>query len=128
MVFLKFILVLVLTVCLTPSNGRAEDRPVQKLGRGIANIVTSPVEVVKQTRSYWIQGSAKTFHISAWLFCGVVYGGVMTIARIVSGAWDIATFPISQPKGYQPMLKPDYVFQEWPQRQPGVAYKQLGDK
>ncbi|MDE2028624.1 MAG: exosortase system-associated protein, TIGR04073 family [Candidatus Omnitrophica bacterium] len=128
MAFVRIALIFVLTGFLVSSNSLAAVRPIQKFGRGIANLVTAPVEIVKQERSSWIQGSAKTFHISAWLFCGAVYGVAMTVARAGSGVWDIVTFPFALPKDFKPLLKPDYVFQEWPRRQPGIIYKQLGDK
>lgn len=98
--------------------------PAEKLGRGFENIITSPVEIVKQTRWAWIEGSAKTFHISAWLLSGVVKGGAMTIGRIGSGIFDLVTFPINT----NSLITPANVFQEWPERKPGVIYKQLGDK
>lgn len=94
----------------------------QKLVRGVSNIITSPVEIVKQTRYYWIEGSTKTYHISAWLFCGFVKGLVMTVARIGSGVWDIVSFPFPS----QSLVQPSCVFADWPHRQPGVVYHQLG--
>jgi hypothetical protein len=51
----------------------------------------------------------------------------MTAARVGSGAWDVVTFPIKTPANYEPLLKPDYVFDQWPQRQEGVVYKNLRD-
>ncbi len=98
--------------------------PTNKFFRGVENIITSPVEVVKQTRWAWIEGSARTFHISAWLLCGVVKGAAYTIGRIGSGVIDIVTFPISS----NSLMTPASVFQEWPQRTPGIVYKQLGEK
>lgn len=115
-----------LVICSATSYG--SDTPLSKLKRGAVNVATAPVEIVKEFRSHWIQGSEKTFHISAWLFCGVVKGAVMTVVRAGSGAWDIATFPIPVPKDYAPLSNPAYVYEEWPHRDPGIVYKNLGDK
>ena len=113
-------------VCVT--SAFAATNPVQKLGRGIVNVVTAPVEIPKEIRAHWIKGSEKTYHIIVWIFCGTVKGVVMTGARIGSGSWDIATAPINIPQDYAPLLKPEYVFDYWPKRQEGVIYKNLGDK
>jgi putative exosortase-associated protein (TIGR04073 family) len=108
-------------------NSFAAKGAVHKLGRGITNIVTSPIEIPKEIRAHWIKGSEKTPHILAWIFCGVVKGTFMAAARIGSGAWDVVTFPAEIPENYEPLLKPDYVFGQWPQRQEGVIYKNLRD-
>ena len=121
-----FIAAAFLFVLSTTSYGSGT--PLIKLERGVVNVVTAPVEIVKEFRTHWIKGSEKTSHISAWLFCGLVKGVVMTAARAGSGIWDIATFPVSVPKDYAPLLKPVYVYEEWPRRDPGVVYKSLGDK
>lgn len=90
--------------------------PLRKLERGIVNVGTAPVEIPKEIRAHWIKGSQMTDHISAWLFAGLVKGIIMTPVRLVSGAWDILTFPIEVPQDYAPLLKPDLVFDDWPKR------------
>ena len=106
----------------------AEHGPIKKLKRGVVNVLTSPFEIPKELRAHWIKGSEKTYHLSAWLFCGLVKGLVMTSARVGCGAWDILTFPFNIPPNHEPLLKPATVFDDWPQRQKGVIYKNLGDK
>lgn len=125
---MKKILFIAITLVLISSNSWAICKPVAKFIRGVENIVTSPVEIVKQTRWGWIEGSAKTFHISAWLLSGSVKGVAMMTARIGSGVWDIVTFPVNIPSGYQSLIKPNSVFQDWPERKAGVIYKQFGEK
>lgn len=97
----------------------AEDNPAQKLTRGVVNVLSAPLEVPKQARAYWIEGSKVTDHISFWIFSGLVKGVVETVKRAGSGIWDIVTFPWSNPGGNQPLMKPDYVLQEWPTRTNG---------
>ncbi len=125
---MKIVIITITITLIMFSSCWAADKPCDKLGRGALSIVTSPIEIVKQTRWAWIQGSARTYHISAWLFYGFVKGLTMTVERAGSGIWDILSFPFPVPSHYQPLLKPNTVFQDWPHRQPGVVYKQLGQK
>lgn len=122
----SFTFFLVLFVVMIDRPSFAAHDPVNKLKRGAVNVLTAPVEIPKEIRSYWIQGSEKTFHISAWIFCGLVKGVVNTPVRLVSGVWDVLTFPIATNKDNQPLYKPEYVFEEWPKRKPGVIYKNMG--
>ena len=101
---------------------------IKKLQRGIVNVVTAPVEVPKQIRAYWIAGSEKTFHIIVWGFCGFVKGLWMTPLRMVSGLWDVITCPLDLPKNGASLVKPEYVFDDWPKRKKGVVYKNLWDR
>ena len=101
---------------------------INKLQRGVVNVVTAPVEVPKQVRAAWIEGSLKTMHISAWLFYGLVKGVWMTPVRIGSGLWDIITCPWDIPSNGKSLLQPEYVFNDWPQRKEGVVYKNLWDR
>ena len=103
--------------CLMVTNlAYAQPTPIEKIKRGAFNIITSSVEIPKQVRAYWIQGSELTPHILVWIFCGAVKGGVNMISRIGSGVWDIAASSIQIPKDGEPLMKPDSVFNEWPKR------------
>ena len=102
--------------------------PLEQLGRGLTNVVTSPVEIPKQVRRYWIRGSEKTFHIIAWVFCGAVKGMINSTARLGSGFWDVVTVVVPRSTTAAPLMKPDYVFEEWPKRVPGVVYKNINDQ
>lgn len=92
----------------------AESNPATKLVRGVINIVTAPVEIPKQARAYWIEGTYKTDHFLIWTGVGSVWGMVQTVKRAGSGFWDIISFPFATPADYDPLLKPDFVFEEWP--------------
>jgi len=109
------------------THSSAANGAIKKLQRGIVNIVTAPVEVPKQIRAYWIAGSKKTMHISAWLFCGFVKGLWMAPLRVGSGLWDVITFPLDLPGNGGSLLQPEYVFDDWPHRKKGVVYKNLWD-
>jgi len=98
----------------------AEDQsiPAQvgaKFVRGTANFATGWVEIPKQIylvgkKEGWVQGA----------FRGPLEGFGMFIARTVAGAYEVLTFPIPLPPRYQPMLLPDYVWQEEPTEQLAV--------
>ncbi len=90
--------------------------PAIKLERGVVNVVTSPVEIVKYTRAYWIKGSEKTPHIIVWFFAGTIEGTVEMVKRGGSGLWDVVSFPFAVPQNYDSLIKPDYVFEDWPRR------------
>lgn len=86
-----------------------------KFVRGSANIATGWVEIPKQIylvgkKEGWVQGT----------FRGPLEGFGMFIARTVAGAYEVLTFPIPLPPRYQPMLLPDYVWQEEPAEQLAV--------
>gem|GEM_PF-914933 len=99
---------LVLLILVVPAH--AENKPLNKLSRGVVNVATAPVEIPKQVRIYWKEGAQKTPHIIVWILSGFVKGSVNTVTRISSGAWDIVSFPWAVPEDYQPLVKPDYVF------------------
>lgn len=110
-------IVQIMIMCLALSvmeSSSAEATPGRKLYRGAVNILTAPVEIPKQARAYWIKGATITPHILAWIASGTVWGVVQTVKRAGSGVWDVVTFPFNKPEDHQPLLKPDYVFQQWP--------------
>jgi putative exosortase-associated protein (TIGR04073 family) len=110
----KVIVLVLLFMFLVVGKASAANQPTKKLLRGVTNVLTAPVEVVKQTRSYWIKGAQKTPHIIVWLVSGAVWGTVQTVKRAGSGAWDVVTFPFAKPEQSKALMHPDYVFQEWP--------------
>ena len=99
---------------LCTTSAYAENNPAKKLYRGAVNIVTAPIEVPKQARAYWIEGAQKTPHILVWIGSGVAWGFVQGFKRMGSGFWDVVSFPFEKPTEYEPLFKPEYVFDEWP--------------
>lgn len=103
-----------------PLSAQAEEQspptvPAQigtKFVRGLANLVTGLGEFPKQVyligkNEGWVQGT----------FRGPVEGLGMFIARTAAGAYEVLTFPLPVPSGYQPMLLPEYVWQPEPPAQ-----------
>ena len=110
----KTLWIFLLIILFSPSMAQAESNPGKKLLRGFSNIVTAPVEIPKQARAYWIEGAQKTPHILVWIGSGAVWGMVQGVKRAGSGVWDIVSFPFEKPDGYESLLKPGCVFDEWP--------------
>lgn len=110
----KILSLLLLTTLIFSSLAKADQGPAQKLYRGVVNIITAPIEVPKQARAYWIAGAAKTPHILVWIFSGAVWGVVEGVKRVGSGLWDVVSFPVNKPEGFEPLFKPDFVFDQWP--------------
>lgn len=81
----------------------------KKLGRGIVNGVSAPLEPLNQALNY----AAKADHAmeGAAAFTGGLFAGALwwMPARFVTGALDIATFPLPP---FFPLLKPEFIQSE----------------
>lgn len=74
-----------------------------KVGRGIANIVTSPYEIIRQGMIDFED------HGGIGVFSGSIRGVFCMVGRIVVGAYEVVTFPIPVPSNFRPILYPEYV-------------------
>ena len=84
------------------------DDPLKKLGRGMANVITSPIEIPNQ-----VQRAANLDGAWAGFTIGPVKGVFMTAVRAVVGVYEIATFFVPVPRNYGPILKdPEFFFEE----------------
>ena len=88
-------------------EGRASywDGSLRKLGRGIANVVTSPLELIRTPQ-------AETYHhgyLEA-MSVGLLHGAWRTIQRGVVGVFEIVTFYAEIPKQFEPIMTPEFVF------------------
>jgi putative exosortase-associated protein (TIGR04073 family) len=103
----KIALFLVIAVLVVPMLAYAEDitkGPIEKLGRGIANVLTCPLELPKGIGD--VDEEKGAFAAYTW---GVLQGTVNIVKRAVVGVYEIATFPIPLPKDYEPILTdPEY--------------------
>jgi len=78
--------------------------PLSKLGRGLCNMVTFPLEVPEQTSR--TNNSDGPFAAST---VGILKGLGMAVGRACVGVYEVATFLIPYPKDYQPVLRdPEY--------------------
>ena len=88
------------------------EKIAMKFARGMTNVTTGWVELPKQI---YLVGHNEGWMMGALL--GPIDGLGMVIARTIAGAYEILTFPVPLPPQYQPMLKPDYVWQPEPSSQ-----------
>ena len=89
------------------ANGYCDD-PVKKLGRGLCNVVSCPLEVVKQSSDV-----ANTDGAMASMTWGVLKGVGMMAVRGVVGVYEVATFLLPFPKDYKPiMTDPEFFFED----------------
>ena len=77
----------------------------RKLGRGIANVVTSPLELIRTPelvgrRDGYIGG----------LTVGIAQGAWHAVARFATGAYDAVTFLLPVPRDFDPVLYPEFVW------------------
>lgn len=96
---------------LLPLTARAdsEDMPkgqnaLRKLGRGTANVLFGVVEVPNQvTKANSEHGGGAGFGY------GIPKGLFRWVGRELVGVYEIVTFPVPLPRGYKPIMHP-----EWP--------------
>ena len=87
------------------SSARADywDRTARKLGRGLANVITSPVEVpINIDRKLEESGPA------AGLSYGTVRGVGRCLARIGVGVFEVLSFPFPS----RVFMQPEFLFSE----------------
>ena len=81
------------------------DGSLRKLGRGIANVVTCPLELIRTPQ-------AENYHngyVEA-MSVGLLRGAWRTIQRGVVGVFEIVTFYAEIPKQFEPIMSPEFVF------------------
>jgi putative exosortase-associated protein (TIGR04073 family) len=80
-----------------------DHNPLRKLGRGFANIFFGVVEVPNQyTKAVSDHGGA------AGVTYGLPKGFVRWICREFVGVYEVVTFAVPVPKGYKPVMKPEF--------------------
>lgn len=81
---------------------------VKKLGRGVCNLITFPLEFLLQ-----ISRVNNTDGPMAGVTYGALKGTGMLIVRAAVGAYEVITFPFPFPKDYAPILTdPEFMFEE----------------
>ena len=77
----------------------------RKLGRGICNVATGPLELIREPSLVNQQDGGL-----AGATIGIVQGIWATVAREVVGAYEIATFFLPIPRGFRPIATPEFVY------------------
>ena len=81
------------------------DGALRKLGRGVANVITCPAEILRTAETVRIR---EGFLAAASV--GLVRGLARTVQRGVVGIFEIATFYAEVPEDFQPLMRPEFVF------------------
>ena len=103
---LGLVLLAIFIVPLTHANNDqapSGQNALRKLGRGFANLLFGIVEVPNQyTKAVAEHGGA------SGVTYGVPKGIVRWFARELTGVYEIVTFPVPYPKGYKPVMRPEF--------------------
>jgi putative exosortase-associated protein (TIGR04073 family) len=95
-----FALVLLVFVYAGPADAQTA---VRKMGRGLANMTTSfleiPGQMVKETRA---EGAGLGIPV------GFAKGLGMIIPRVLVGVYEFLSAPFPAPEGYRPILHPEF--------------------
>ena len=89
-------------------EGSVVEKMGKKLGRGIVNIVTGWVELPKNI----YDTSVETDNPLMGITYGTLKGLGMTVVRTGAGAYDTVSFLFPVPEDYEPILEPEFVFEE----------------
>ena len=99
-----FFAAVVLSLIVSSATPAFCNGPVTKLGRGLCNMVTFPLEVPEQISR--MNNSDGPFAAST---VGVLKGLGWAVGRACVGVFEAATFIFPAPKNYEPILKdPEY--------------------
>ena len=102
-VILSFIVSLAVPAFCDDTNTKI-DGPATKLGRGVCNILTFPLEIPEQISR--VNNSDGPFAAST---VGVLKGLGWAVGRACVGLYEAATFMLPGTKNYEPVLKdPEY--------------------
>ena len=102
-----FFAAVVLSLIVSSATPAFCDGPTTKLGRGICNMVTFPLEVPEQISR--VNNSDGPFAAST---VGVLKGLGWAIGRACVGVFETATFIFQGPQDYEPGLTdPEYFFE-----------------
>ena len=106
-IFASKLFLLLVIFFLLPTTGMAKDCPTkvgEKLGTGIANVVTGVAEVPK-TMMITGRKEGATYGMTAGLFIGMIH----MAGRLFTGALDIATFPVPT----TPIPNPTFIWDDF---------------
>lgn len=107
--YMKKLTVVILTVMILSLTGTVQAAgPAKKLGRGVSNVITSPLELLKG-----VQDTIASNGMLAGVTWGPIKGAANFLKRAVVGVYEIVTFTIPMPRDYKPILKePEFFMQE----------------
>jgi len=111
-IVLAVILTLFAATSFAADEAYLSGRVMTKFKRGIVNIVSSPLELPKNLKEHWDEGGTEPIKKTAYVMGGFVKGVAWVIGRAGSGLWDALTPNLDIPGNNEPLMKPDYVWDE----------------
>lgn len=99
------VLVLVVIGLLTISAPSYAQDAFKKLGRGVVNSLTGWLEIPKG-----VVDESKANNVFMGLTVGTIKGLGLGLVRTGAGIYETVTFPFPIPEGYEPIVKPEYVY------------------
>lgn len=101
---LVVVLVLIVSVVMLLGPPAYSQNAPRKLGRGLANTMTGWVEMFMEVgRKVEDKGDI------AGIFVAPFTGMVKAFGRTLAGVYDVCTFIIPLPRGYKPLVEPEFV-------------------
>ena len=94
------------TLCLPAASAASvepEGTPLRKLQRGFLNAALSPLEIARA-----LSEEKKTDSVIPTWATALGRGSVFAVGRVLAGAYEIVTFPLPLPSGYQPIVYPEF--------------------
>lgn len=89
-----------------------EGSPARKLQRGFLNIAFAPVEISNELDKVKKRDEA----LPSWVE-GIGRGAWFAAGRALVGAYEMVTFAIPFPSGYEPVIKPEFAWEHLPPAQ-----------
>ena len=89
---LSMVIALAVVLVFSTPSFAAYPKPVEKLKDGVTTVIKSPLEIKDHVMAEAKDGSFLPFSLPA----GLLKGGFYMVKKMVSGALDIATFPIDK--------------------------------
>lgn len=104
----KVVVVLIAIAILFTASAAHAETMLKKLGRGMANVLTCPVEIFYRIG----EANAESGPI-AGITWGLLNGFYRMGTRGLVGAYEVVTFPIPFPRNYKPIIDdPEFFFEE----------------
>ena len=97
-------LAVVFAILLSISSPCLAGGPIRKLGRGVANTLTGPLELPRN-----IVSVTEEEGYAAGLTYGILKGIAWSVLRTTVGIYETITFPIPLPSNYDPILEPEFL-------------------
>lgn len=106
---MKKVIALIAIICVfSLATIALADTPLRKLGRGVANVITCPLEIPKGISD----ANAESGFIAAFTF-GIIKGVFNTGLRGLVGVYEVASFLIPIPQDYGPIItSPEFFFED----------------